>query len=165
MNSFVERLATLKKFFNLEELREMSVKMGIDHEEIDGKTKSAFARELILAVERRERIPELDTLVNYSLENLGIIPLNNTLKEIPQELINDSTQKIREAISKNKLQEAVKELHALSKEGFVDKNSLAILQNRFTRFEEDLSKGILSFENAEVLKNTILNDILSLIPQ
>lgn len=52
-------LAFLSEHFKLEELRSLAVLLGEDHENIEGTTKSGFARELIAHMKHRGRLWEL----------------------------------------------------------------------------------------------------------
>jgi hypothetical protein len=52
--------------FNLEELHDLCFQLKLDHEEIGGGTKTAFARELVTYLERRGRLDELVEAVRHT---------------------------------------------------------------------------------------------------
>ena len=52
-------LKTLTERFNLEELKTLCFELGVDHEALDGSTKQAKARELILYMSRHGRLLDL----------------------------------------------------------------------------------------------------------
>ncbi|MFN2107592.1 MAG: hypothetical protein ACK2UJ_22130 [Candidatus Promineifilaceae bacterium] len=49
--------------FNIEELQDLCFAMGIDYEELGGAGKSAKARELVLYMQRRGRLGELNEAI------------------------------------------------------------------------------------------------------
>jgi hypothetical protein len=61
-----QRVATLQEKlasrFSWEELRSFTVTLGVDHEDIRGETKSAYAREIVLHFYRHDRIDEVENL-------------------------------------------------------------------------------------------------------
>jgi Effector-associated domain 7/Effector-associated domain 8 len=49
----------LVKRFSLDEMRDLCFQLNVDHEEITGETKPAFARGLVTYMDRRTHLPEL----------------------------------------------------------------------------------------------------------
>lgn len=49
----------LDDHYNIEELKDLCLTLGIDYEDIPGETQSAKARELVLYMQRRDRLAEL----------------------------------------------------------------------------------------------------------
>ena len=60
----------LGKRFDLDELRDLCFRLNVDHEEVRGNTKSAFARELVTYMERRNRLPELVDAIRRARGNV-----------------------------------------------------------------------------------------------
>lgn len=64
-------LTMLKEYFSESELEGIQFALGIDYETVPGKDKSAKARELILHLERRDRIDELLSLCKQDRPNIS----------------------------------------------------------------------------------------------
>jgi predicted RNA-binding Zn-ribbon protein involved in translation (DUF1610 family) len=58
--------------FNLEEIQEICFRLSIDHEELAGDVKRAKARELISALARRNRLPELVRLIQQQRPEIRV---------------------------------------------------------------------------------------------
>jgi hypothetical protein len=62
----------LSSKFNLNEMADLSMRLGVEFEEIPGDTRSKKARELVDHLARRDRLQELIGLINSERENTGL---------------------------------------------------------------------------------------------
>lgn len=53
----------IAEFFNLEDMRDLAMRLGVDFEDVAGETKEAKARSLVSYMKRRKRLSELRDLV------------------------------------------------------------------------------------------------------
>ena len=79
----------LSRYFNLEEIRTLCLQMNVDYESVAGEEKSSRIRELLLAVARRGRLPELVALVRQERPMVDWPPLPDDF-ELPESLAGDS---------------------------------------------------------------------------
>ena len=60
----------LCKSFTLEGIKQLCFELKVDYEELSGETKQSKVRELILYLERRERLCELISLCNFKRDKI-----------------------------------------------------------------------------------------------
>ena len=84
-----EFLTKLKTYFSESELREICLELEIDYENLSGMSKADKARELILHLERRERLSELSGICQQLRPNIVWLSSDSALKnpkEVPRSI-------------------------------------------------------------------------------
>lgn len=76
----------LFKHFNLDEIRMLCFTLNIDYESVGGSEKSSFLKELLLILARKNRLPELITLLEKERPNVAWLPVPKNF-ELPEVLL------------------------------------------------------------------------------
>lgn len=65
----------INQYFNLEEIRTLCLKLNVDYESVAGEEKPSRIRELLLALGRNGRLPELIILLQHERPNIDWPPI------------------------------------------------------------------------------------------
>lgn len=76
-SEFDELYGALQKRYNLEELRTLCARLGIDFDDLGGEGRAGKARELILRLRRAERLDELRAILRPNKAPVGNAPTGN----------------------------------------------------------------------------------------
>jgi Effector-associated domain 7 len=79
----------MDRYFSLEEIRTLCFDLGVDFDSVRGEGKSARIRELLIAMGRSGRLPELLSLVQQERRNVTWPPIPDDF-ELPQSLKSDA---------------------------------------------------------------------------
>jgi hypothetical protein len=79
----------MERYFNLEDIRMLCFDLGVDFDSVPGNEKSSKIRELITALGRNGRLPELLDLVQQKRRNVAWPPIPADF-ELPQSLKSDA---------------------------------------------------------------------------
>jgi hypothetical protein len=87
----------LSRYFNLEELRNICLDIGVDYDDLGGEGKSGKARELVLAVQRHGRLAALELIVRRLRPTLDTIYSPERVEELQHSILADSGPQVRDA--------------------------------------------------------------------
>jgi hypothetical protein len=82
---------SLSKSFNLEELKTICFDLGISYDEFSGETKQAFIRELLVYLQRRQRLDEFIKLINEQRPDVETGSYLSNKVGVPDNPISDQT--------------------------------------------------------------------------
>lgn len=91
-----------------------------------------------------------------------ILDLGQTINPMSNRMTQKDKEDLKKLIGENKLSEAIKLLGSFNLEE-EQGNELVLLQSRYSSFQEEKRKDILSHENAKIAQNKIKDGLISLI--
>ncbi len=80
----------LNEYFNLEEIRTLCFNLNVDYESVAGDEKPSRSRELLMALARRNRLPDLLTRLQEDRPHVEWPPLPDDF-ELPESLVGEET--------------------------------------------------------------------------
>ena len=95
-------LDILDEYYNLEELRELCFKLGVDYDNLGGEGKRNKARELLLLIYRQDRLAELLAVVTQDRPNVPLPDLPTLRKQATTwRKVSTRAERIRQTLLQN----------------------------------------------------------------
>ncbi|MBL7798238.1 MAG: hypothetical protein JNJ90_17220 [Saprospiraceae bacterium] len=146
----IEIYETLKKRYNDSEFKEMCFSLGIDYENLGGATRNDKMLELVMLLERRERLPE-------------IIHILSPQRATPHAQHPAFLQQAKSKIAAGELEEALQIMLNNVSSGSALEKSLLQVSGRFNLYKKSVTAGLLSPADKLLQENTLLANLLEVV--
>lgn len=155
-------LKILKEYFNESEIKEICFELEIDYENLAHNNKADLARELIVYLQNRDRLEDLEKVI---CEKRPHLCKGYARKNMPKENVKTKIEEVIKLIKEDRIELAMTQLEILLNDIGNDEHREPIIQNKaqYNRLKKDVISNTITREQANTEKARITRNMLGII--